>query len=51
MYDLPTLVSLLMKVGFKKIMKFGYCEGEDDELRFYDSRPEDSLHMEARKQS
>jgi predicted SAM-dependent methyltransferase len=51
MYDLPTLVSLLRRVGFKSIKKFGYQNGDDDELRSYDSRPEDSLHLEARKQT
>jgi hypothetical protein len=49
MYDLPTLVSLLRKTGFQDIKKFAYQKGDDDELPSYDSRPEDSLHIEVRK--
>jgi SAM-dependent methyltransferase len=49
MYDLPTLVSLLRKVGFRAIKKYSYKKGDDDELPYYDSRPEDSLHLETRK--
>jgi ubiquinone/menaquinone biosynthesis C-methylase UbiE len=49
MYDLPTLVSLLKNIGFQDIKSFGYQEGDDDELSSYDSRPDDSLHLEAFK--
>ncbi|WP_319405212.1 methyltransferase domain-containing protein [uncultured Desulfosarcina sp.] len=49
MYDLPTLVSLLRSVGFQDIKKFDFQKGDDDELPSYDSRPIDSLHLEARK--
>lgn len=49
MYDLPTLVSILKKIGFKKVRKCQYKEGEDEELAEYDSRPEDSLHIEITK--
>jgi ubiquinone/menaquinone biosynthesis C-methylase UbiE len=48
MYDLPTLVSTLQYVGFRHIEKFGYQQGELG-LACHDSRPEDSLHLEARK--
>lgn len=46
MYDFPTLVSILKEIGFKRILKYDYQEGEDEELATYDSRPEDSLHLE-----
>jgi len=46
MYDLSTLVSILKKIGFKKIRKCHYQEGEDEELSRYDTRSEDSLHIE-----
>jgi ubiquinone/menaquinone biosynthesis C-methylase UbiE len=46
MYDLPTLVFILKKIGFEKIHKCQYQEGEDKEMPKYDTRPEDSLHIE-----
>ena len=46
MYDLPTLVSVLKEIGFKRIRKCQYQEGEDEELATYDSRPEGSLYLE-----
>lgn len=49
MYDLPTLVSILKKVGFEKVRKCQYQEGEDEELSRLDARPEDSLHIETTK--
>ena len=49
MYDLPTLVSVLKKIGFKKVRKCQYQEGEDEELSKLDARPEDSLHVEISK--
>jgi len=49
MYDLPTLVSILKKIGFEKVRKCRYQEGEDEELPRYDTRPEDSLHIEIEK--
>lgn len=49
MYDLPTLVFVLKDVGFRKIHKRNYKEGEDAELAGYDSRPDDSLHVEVYK--
>jgi SAM-dependent methyltransferase len=49
MYDLPTLIFILKKIGFKKIRKCHYKEGEDEELPKYDTRSEDSLHIEITK--
>jgi hypothetical protein len=49
MYDLPTIVSLLKSVGFLNIKKFDYQKGDDDELPCCDSRPEDSIHLQVRK--
>ena len=49
MYDLPTLIFILKKIGFKKIRKCQYKEGEDEELSRLDARPEDSLHVEISK--
>lgn len=49
MYDLPTLISILKKIGFKNICNCQYKEGEDEELPRYDTRPEDSLHIEIMK--
>ncbi len=49
MYDLPTLVSVLKNIGFAKIRKCPYQEGEDEELSGFDARPEDSLHVEISK--
>lgn len=49
MYDLPTLISLLRNARFQNIKKFDYKVGDDEELPNYDSRPEDSLHIEVRK--
>lgn len=49
MYDLPTLVSVLKKIGFGKVRECQYQEGEDEELSRLDARPEDSLHVEISK--
>ncbi len=49
MYDLPTLVSILNEIGFQNIWKCEFKEGVDKELASYDSRPNDSLHLEVRK--
>ena len=49
MYDLPTLVSILKKIGFEKVRKCQYQKGGDEELLKYDTRPEDSLHIEITK--
>ena len=49
MYDLPTLVSILKKIGFEKVRKCQYQKGGDEELLKYDTRPEDSLQIEITK--
>jgi predicted SAM-dependent methyltransferase len=49
MYDLPTLVSILKDSGFENIKKCEYKEGADKELASFDSRPDESLHLECIK--
>lgn len=49
MYDLPTLVSILKNSGFNNINKCEFREGADDELASFDSRPNESLHLECIK--
>ncbi len=49
MYDLPTLVAVLKAVGFQNIQRCEFQNGVDQELASYDSRPNDSLHLEVRK--
>jgi predicted SAM-dependent methyltransferase len=49
MYDLPTLIFIQKKIGFKKIRKCQYKVGEDEELPKYDTRPEGSLRIEITK--
>jgi SAM-dependent methyltransferase len=49
MYDLPTLVSILKNSGFENIKKCKFKEGADKELASFDSRPDESLHLECIK--
>lgn len=49
MYDLPTLVVVLKNAGFENIKKFEFKNGSDKELASFDSRPEESLHLEVIK--
>ncbi len=49
MYDFPTLVAILKDIGFENIQRCKYQKGKDLELAACDSRPEDSLHIEIRK--
>ena len=49
MYDLPTLVSILKDSGFENIKKCEFKEGADKELASFDSRPDESLHLECIK--
>lgn len=49
MYDLPSLVALLKMAGFRNIRKCSYREGADRELASFDSRPNESLHLEVNK--
>ena len=49
MYDWPTLHELFKQIGFSKVTRQNYREGSDKELFSLDSRPEDSLHVEAIK--
>ena len=49
MYDLPTLVAVLKSAGFLDIRKCEFQKGIDDELIKYDTRSEDSLHIEITK--
>jgi SAM-dependent methyltransferase len=49
MYDLPTLVAILNDIGFQSIWKCEFKEGVDEHLASYDSRPNESLHLEIRK--
>jgi predicted SAM-dependent methyltransferase len=46
MYDFPTLQEILTKVGFLRIKRFAFRQGDDPELASHDSRPDDSLHLE-----
>jgi SAM-dependent methyltransferase len=48
MYDTPTLVAILNSIGFQNIQLCQFQEGNiDEELAFYDSRPQASIHLEA----
>ena len=49
MYDLPTLVSILKYSGFENIKNCKFKEGADKELASFDSRPNESLHLECIK--
>ena len=49
MYDLPSIVSLMKKAGFNKISSCEYKQGIDMILASYDSRPDESLFLEAKK--
>ena len=49
MYDFPTVVCILKSIGFRNIRKCEYGKGTDEELASHDSRPLDSLHIEAGK--
>ena len=49
MYDLPTLVCILKNSGFENIKKCEFKEGADKELASFDSRPNESLHLECIK--
>lgn len=49
MYDFPTLVAILKDAGFQRIVRCEYRNGSDNELALYDSRPDDSLHLEITK--
>ena len=49
MYDWPTLQFLLNQVGFSRVVRQPYQKSLDPELARLDSRPEDSLHIDAVK--
>jgi predicted SAM-dependent methyltransferase len=49
MYDYPTIHCLLSTIGFRQISHFEYKMGADNELFRYDSRPQDSMHIECIK--
>lgn len=49
MYDWPTLRVLLQEIGFSRIVRQSYQKSLDSELASLDSRPEDSLHIDAVK--
>ncbi len=49
MYDWFTLRFLLKSVGFSSVVRQSYQVSADEELARLDNRPEDSLHIDARK--
>ncbi len=49
MYDWPTLQVLLNEIGFSRVIRQPYQKSLDPELACLDSRPEDSLHIDAVK--
>ena len=49
MYDFPTIINILKKIGFKKLHSAKFKDGTNKELAQYDSRPEDSMYIEAIK--
>jgi len=49
MYDVPTIVCILRDVGFRDIEICDYQKGRDMELASYDSRPNDSMHIQCYK--
>ena len=49
MYDQFSLTALLTSCGFVDIQKRSYKEGECPDIDLLDSRPEESLYLEARK--
>ena len=49
MYDWPTLKFLLNEIGFSRVIRQPYQKSLDSELARLDSRPEDSLHIDAVK--
>jgi predicted SAM-dependent methyltransferase len=49
MYDACSLARYLAKVGFVKIEQKAYREGRVPDLEILDTRPDDSLHMEAER--
>jgi len=50
MYDYPTLLCMLRELRFGHVKRCPYREGTDRELASFDSRPEESLHLEIRKE-
>lgn len=49
MYDASSLAHCLAKAGFEKIEQKKYRDGRVPDLEILDIRPDDSLHMEARR--
>jgi len=49
MYDASSLATCLTKAGFVKIARKAYREGRVPDLTILDTRPNDSLHMEAER--
>jgi hypothetical protein len=51
MYDAESIMVELILAGFVEIRKCEYRQGEMPDVDQLNIRPEDSLHMEARKPS
>jgi hypothetical protein len=49
MYDAPSLTAVLSECGFIKAVACEYQKGRVPDCDILDSRPEDSLHLEAEK--
>lgn len=49
MYDSASLANFLSKVGFINVVEKHYREGQVPDLEILDTRPDDSLHMEAER--
>jgi predicted SAM-dependent methyltransferase len=49
MYDAASLKSMLFRAGFAEAIVRGYREGRVPDCQILDNRPEDSIHLEARK--
>ena len=49
MYDFIMLSEMLVKIGFKDVMRCSYREGNIPDIQELDNRPEDSLYVEAEK--
>ena len=49
MYDFESLKAILEKTGFKNVVRCSYRQGKMPDLHLLDSRPEDSLFVEAIK--
>jgi SAM-dependent methyltransferase len=49
MYDFSMIQELLLRVGFRKIHRFTFAQGNVPDINVLDNRPEDSLYVEATK--